>query len=230
MLINRIKTWLTGLAQYHNCLLCRQLSDRLLCLHCQQDLVFYDLARYDYNLRNCQRIIGGLKATNFNRLVALAEYEWPLAVMITELKFAGKSIHAKALSNLFCTIALPQKSVPEALIPMPLHNNRLATRQYNQAGLMANKIAKHHGLAYLPHALIRAKKTEAQSKLNASGRMKNIKGAFKLNQDLPYKHVALFDDVVTTGATVSSAAASILKRHPHMIIDVWTICITPEYR
>lgn len=229
-MMNNSKRWLTGLVQYHNCLLCKQLSNRLLCSNCQQDIPLYELAKYDYDLCNCQRVLTGLKASSFNKLVALAEYQWPLSTLITDLKFGGKSVNAKALADLFCANVSLQLGRPQAIIPIPLHSNRIATRQYNQAALMAAYIAKQWHIPYLPNGLLRTESTHAQTQLTGTERLNNTKQAFKINKDIAYDHIAVFDDVVTTGATVSSAAEIILNRYPNMMIDVWAICITPEYR
>lgn len=229
-MVNVSKKWLTGLIEYHNCLLCKHLTNRLLCSNCQQDIPLYELPKYDYDLCNCQRVLKGLKALKFNKLIALAEYQWPLSTLITDLKFSGKSVNAKALADLFCANVPLQQEGPQAIIPIPLHSNRIATRQYNQAALMASYIAKQWRIPCLPNVLTRTKPTHAQTKLTVAERLNNTKEAFKINKPIPLDHIALFDDVVTTGATVSSAAEVILNQYPSMIIDVWTICITPEYR
>ncbi|GAB2688040.1 ComF family protein [Aliiglaciecola aliphaticivorans] len=224
----KLATWLE-LNQH--CLLCHQSSGYLICSYCEGDISYFDHQKYDNNLLNNVAVYLGLSAINFDSLTALAEYQWPLSQLITRLKFNSKSIHARGLAQLFCSHALATKTqLPQAIIPIPLHSSRLAQRKYNQAAIIALEIAKEADILCLTDTLSRTKNTSAQTELTAHQRQLNTQGAFAINSPLPQPltHIALFDDVVTTGATMSSAVEVLRREYPEMQIDAWTICITPK--
>lgn len=230
MRVNHSKGWWSALALDQDCILCRQRSRNLLCETCIGDINGITLSDFDFNLLNNIRIARELKSVEFECLLVFAEYQWPLSQLISDLKFAHKVHNCKALADLFCGIELPMSAIPQALIPIPLHLDRLVERQFNQASLIADQIANHFNIMCLPDALKRHKITQAQTALNSSQRMCNLRNAFVLNQQVHLQHVALFDDVITTGATLSAAVKCLSSAYPMMRIDAWAMCITPENR
>lgn len=91
--------------------------------------------------------------------------------------------------------------LPEAILPIPLHPKRLRQRGFNQAVELVRPLAKQLGVPLILKAVIRKRHTDEQKKLAAIDRHSNLHQAFQLVRPIPYKHVAIFDDVVTTGAT-----------------------------
>jgi ComF family protein len=100
-------------------------------------------------------------------------------------------------------------------IPVPLHWTRLFMRTYNQAGLLAQEIAKQHTWRYAPSLLIRKRRTPSQGHLSKSQRAKNIEHAFAVPQhkkkELLGKTIVLVDDVLTTGITLNACSKTLLK-------------------
>jgi ComF family protein len=100
-------------------------------------------------------------------------------------------------------------------IPVPLHWTRLFMRTYNQAGLLAQKIAKNHKWTYSPSLLIRKRRTPSQGHLSKKQREKNINNAFavpaKKKKELLNKTIVLVDDVFTTGVTLNACSKTLLK-------------------
>ena len=102
----------------------------------------------------------------------------------------------------------------DLVVPIPLHWTRKLSRGYNQAAVSAGALAEVLGIPMLPELLVRARKTKTQTLLDNEDKQKNVEGAFKVNPNLSRrtrevlgktKHVILFDDVFTTGATMCSA-------------------------
>lgn len=230
MCTNSNKGRWSALALDQSCILCKQSSNNLLCSLCHGDITRFALNDYDFNLLNHIRISRELKSVEFEHLLVFAEYQWPLSQLISDLKFTHKVHNSKALADLFCSNTLPSEAIPQALIPIPLHRDRLAKRQFNQAALIASQIAKHFNIGCLPDALKRSKITQAQTTLNSTQRIRNLRQAFALKQHCSYQHVAIFDDVITTGATLSAAVKCLASAYPKMRIDAWAICVTPENR
>jgi len=112
-------------------------------------------------------------------------------------------------------------SHPDILIPVPLHNRRMMKRGFNQAGELGNYASKVLGIPLLTTALRRHRNTEAQSGLSRKQRQKNVRGAFYWHgSKKPGRHVALIDDVMTTGTTVTECARVLLKAGAKRV-DIW---------
>lgn len=98
----------------------------------------------------------------------------------------------------------------EALIPIPLHKEKLKKRGYNQAALFAEALSGHLGIPFLDKALVRERNTVPQKGLNREERQKNLKKAFKFVQnDVKLNTIILIDDIFTTGSTVDAAADAV---------------------
>ncbi len=220
---------LTQLCGNDYCICCLQSSQSLLCDFCHSALPLFDLQQCHYNLLNIPKISNGLNARQFHNLLSSGEYKWPLSWLVSGLKFSAKQQHAKALAEIFCRHTVPPDGLPQLIIPVPLHSRRLADRLYNQAHLIANDIGKKLGIAVRSDAVCRQVYSQPQSQLNAQQRKTNTQGAFALRQQIEEQHVAIFDDVITTGATVNALYQLLQSHYPHMQIDVWSMCTTLEH-
>ncbi len=149
-------------------------------------------------------------------------YDWPLDRLEARLKFGGDLAAGRVLSALWCAAPRPL-DLPQALVVVPLHVGRLRQRGYNQALELAKPLARALGVPLLPRALHRSRATQAQTQLGAVERRRNVRGAFVLDArvQLP-AHVAILDDVMTTGATVGECAR-MLKRAGVARVDVWAL-------
>lgn len=156
-------------------------------------------------------------------------YEWPLAQLEARFKFAGDLAAGRTLSLLWSMSRAPIDP-PEAIVPVPLHHSRLRRRGYNQALELAKPLAKHFGIPLLRDGLRRSRATDAQTELTALQRRRNVRGAFEANVDgaVP-THVAVLDDVFTTGATLAECVR-VLKRAKVQRVDVWALARAPARR
>jgi len=234
------------------CCLCHQLIEDnttsiALCHCCEQDIVKFDYhaGQYQFNhLLLRPDIQKGIKQPQFDRLYSVAPYQWPYSRWITAIKFNGQFNYATLVAELLrrlivrhytltsdtviskiSTTDSPQQ-LPQVIIPMPIHRNRLLSRGYNQAQLIAQPIAKALNITLDCQALSRIKATAAQTSLGKKGRKSNVKNAFSYQPTKSYTHVAIIDDVITTGATINEVCKQ-LKHKGVTQIDVWTICATP---
>lgn len=105
------------------------------------------------------------------------------------------------------------KEIPDIIIPVPLHRQRLKQRTYNQSEYFALGIASVLKIQFNKKILIRKKNTLSQTTMNKDERFENIAGAFKLkNEKLIFqKNVMLVDDVITTGSTLESCGKCLLQ-------------------
>jgi ComF family protein len=109
---------------------------------------------------------------------------------------------------------------PEWIIPVPLHAERLRERGYNQALEIARPIAKKLQIPLQTRYCTRILPTLAQASMTAEERRRNMKNAFAVEELFQARHVAIVDDVLTTGSTVSEFAR-MLKKSGVARVDVW---------
>ena len=162
------------------------------------------------------------KPPAFDASLSLFCYEQPAVWLIQQLKFNDRLAHARLLGNLLAQKAQQCDALPECVIPVPLFNKRLRQRGFNQSVELAKPVAQKTGLPIVLNLVERTRATESQTGLDAKQRRKNIKGAFRVVRAVPYKYVAIIDDVVTTGSTVNELAR-VLKKAGVERVDVWSI-------
>jgi ComF family protein len=151
-------------------------------------------------------------------------YAPPVSQLLQGFKFHGDLAAGRLLAELMHE-RLASAGRPQALVPMPLHRARLRQRGYDQALELARPVARALGLALAPRLLWRQRATHAQSELSAAARKQNVRGAFAARPGGP-PHVALLDDVLTTGATVQAAALA-LRQAGVARVDVWVCARVP---
>jgi len=163
----------------------------------------------------------------FDRLCALFDYQPPVTQFVTGLKFGRRLAYGRVLGELLAE-AVPGSwykngLLPEAVIPVPLHENRHRARGFNQALELLWPLQKSTEIPILWDVCIRTRKTMAQSQLDKARRKRNLKSAFQIVKPLGLEHVAIMDDVVTTGSTVK-ALTQVLKEAGVTTVDIWCIC------
>jgi ComF family protein len=94
------------------------------------------------------------------------------------------------------------------LIAVPLHQRRLRERGYNQALELARAMKQILDLPIGSGIAVRVRATPDQIGQSAAQRRSNLKGAFEIRGSLEGRHVALIDDVMTTGATLAELASA----------------------
>ena len=159
---------------------------------------------------------------SFDRTVAAFAYDFPVDKLIQAVKFSGQLALIDLLGD-----ALAQRidSRPDGIIAMPLHPLRLRERGFNQSHLLAQRIALRLNVALLTDACIRTRNTSPQSTLPWQERGKNMRKAFSCSADLSGKHIAIVDDVMTTGASIEELART-LRQAGASQISAWVIACT----
>jgi ComF family protein len=166
---------------------------------------------------------------NFDQVHAPFIYDFPIAQMISALKFNGRHGLAPLLGELLADELEGRIATPDVILPVPLHRRRLRERGYNQALELARPIARRRQCPLDTRSLMRDQATEALSHLDRKQRRRVIRNAFQLAPDFSARHVALVDDVVTTGSTVGEIAGLLVKAGVERV-DVWALARTPQAR
>ncbi|MEL7184905.1 MAG: ComF family protein [Pseudomonadota bacterium] len=198
MRIDRLPEALLDFLAPRSCAFCGTACNEVegnLCAGCLEDLPFSEAA-----VRPA--------VANLSTLVAVLGYEFPVDAAIKAFKFQRKSYYASAFAEV---LLLARYSLPrdiDAVLPVPLHWLRRARRGYNQAEEIARPVAKALGLPIIRNVR-RARSTPFQSGLDAAERARNLRDAFVVRRALPFDHVLVVDDVITTGATLESVARAL---------------------
>ncbi len=167
------------------------------------------------------------KTPPFDRCLAPFLYQHPIAELIGGLKFHQKLVYSRLMAELLLDhVEQEMDEAPELLIPVPLHPSRLKERGYNQALELARPLSHRLAIPLDFTSCRRVRPTPPQSSLHKKERHKNVRGAFKVQGEISTRHVALVDDVMTTGHTVRELAR-LLKRQGVRRVDVWLFARTP---
>ncbi len=138
--------------------------------------------------------------------------EGPARSLVYALKYGGWGIAARPMASVLVAALAPRLRGLDALVPVPLGRTRLRERGHNQAALLADALGRATGVRVLHAALVRARETRTQTRLSPAGRWENTRGAFAASGEASGgMHVALVDDVVTTGATLGAAAQALAE-------------------
>lgn len=159
----------------------------------------------------------------YARVVAPFRYAWPVDALVRGFKYHGQLAHGRVLGTLLAEAVLAQgAAVPPLLVPVPLHPARERERGYNQAWELARVAARLLDVEAAPALCVRTRATPPQATLDAPARRANLAGAFAVRRPPGVAHVALVDDVLTTGATLSALAAALLEAGVRRV-DCWTV-------
>lgn len=217
------------------CLLCSNAgaAGRDLCAGCQADLPRNTIccARCALPLAHAAALCGEClrREPVFSRAWAPFRYGHPLDLLEARFKFRRDLAAGRVLSELLVESARcePSLPLPQRLLCVPLHASRLRERGFNQALELTRPLARALDIPLDLQLLRRVRPTAAQTGLDASERRRNLRGAFAVvgSAGIP-EHVAIVDDVMTTGSTLNECAR-VLRRAGVGQVDVWALARAP---
>ena len=149
----------------------------------------------------------------YDKGIAMFTYNDAMRGSIYQYKYHNKREYADFYAEEICRY-LGNEIVAwnaDAIIPIPLHKQKLRKRGFNQAELLARKVGKKLDIPVRSDIVCRSRKTKAQKELGDRDRINNLKKAFKIiRNDVKLNTVILLDDIYTTGSTID-AVAKILR-------------------
>jgi ComF family protein len=161
------------------------------------------------------------------QLIVPFEYAYPVDAWVRALKFGGERLYARVLGVLLAReraalqVEVPSlRALPELIVPVPLHAKRYRDRGFNQAAEIAEAAGRVLRVPVNARALTRRIATREQSGLSVRKRRRNVRDAFVLAHAIPAAHIALVDDVVTTGSTARAAAHALVERGVRQV-EIW---------
>lgn len=166
------------------------------------------------------------RAPSFDAALAAFEYRFPVDRVIRRFKYAGDLALGRWLA-----LALAQRvaaeAPPDLVVAPPLAPPRLRERGFNQALEIAKVVARRVNVRCALDGLKRSRETAPQPGLGRRERLANLRRAFRCELELHGEHVAVVDDVMTTGAT-AEALARALKAAGAARVTIWAVARTPE--
>ncbi|MDD5275505.1 MAG: ComF family protein [Methylovulum sp.] len=211
------------------CLLCGNAghNKKDLCLACYQDLPRNNPCCYQcanmFELpspapRLCGRCLSLRPA--FDETHAPFIHIGAMRHLVSSLKFRGDYKNARLLGQLLADHLSPAVEKPDIILPVPLHQSRYRERGFNQSIEIARTVAKELQLPLDLDSCRRHRDTPHQTRLAAKQRRNNMDNAFTVVKPIKARHVAILDDVMTTGST-AHALATVLKKAGVDRVAVW---------
>ena len=211
------------------CLLCGlPAGDSHLCAGCEADLPRVGLA-----CPHCAApvVTQGVCAAclqhppSFSSACAPLIYAGTARYLLIQFKYQRRLSYAQPLiQSLLHELRERDETLPQALIPVPIHAKRLRERGFNQALELTRPLGAALGVRVWPGAVRRVRETRPQNQLAEDERVANVRGVFALHDGLELpEHVAIVDDVLTTGATARELAR-VFAKHGCKQVDVWCAC------
>ncbi|HEY1773239.1 MAG TPA: ComF family protein [Gammaproteobacteria bacterium] len=214
-----------------SCLLCgtKGAGDRDLCTECFSEL--------PWNRHPCPRCAAPLppdadtplcgecikQLPSWDEAKSPLAYGFPVDKLVQRFKFEGDLAVGRLLGSLLADYLAAGGEKPDCIVPVPLHDSRLKERGFNQAAELARPIHRRLKVPVRLDLCERARATEIQSELDAAERKKNLRDAFAMKASVQGMHVALLDDVVTTGATAETLART-FKEAGAARVSLWSVC------
>lgn len=221
------------------CTLCRAPSLRALdlCRSCEADLPWIATGCVTCALPLEHASLCGTCLTAppvFDSCRSAFAYQEPVASMIRRFKHHHSFRDGWLLGELFSRYLqqhLSDGNRPDIIVPVPSHWRRRWQRGYNQTELLARHLSQRLAIP-LRHRLLRVNRHHpSQQGLGRADRRANLHGSFTVTADraIDGLHIALLDDVMTTGATADELA-QLLKHRGAMEVEVWCLARTPDHQ
>ncbi len=168
------------------------------------------------------------KPPAFAKARALTLYSGPMAEAIHRFKYQGEQAGLATFAH-FHRALVSDLAEPDAILPVPLHPERLRQRGFNQALLLAQAFFPKAERRLDPGVLVRLRHTHTQTGMNGTERRRNLKNAFGLTipERVAGRSILLVDDVYTTGSTVNECA-KVLRRAGAARVEVLTLARVRE--
>lgn len=146
----------------------------------------------------------------FDATLAAFDYRFPVDILVHQIKYHSNLALVNFVANSLLR-KLRNAEKPVLILAMPLHSARLQQRGFNQSAEIAKQLTRLWSVPLQLDGYQRIRHTEEQAGLPWKERHANVRGAFSCDLDLRGKHVAVIDDVMTTGATLNEFASTLKK-------------------
>ncbi|MBV8604012.1 MAG: ComF family protein [Pelomonas sp.] len=223
------------------CTVCRAWSERAVCADCLQRYARPQPRCWTCALPLPASAMGHVEARcgaclhtppPLDRCIAALDYAFPWDGLLRRFKFEqALELRGALADRLDQALSAARTPLPDVLLAVPLSRDRLRERGYNQSLELARVLGRRLGLRAPSRWLLRVRETAPQSALDLAARRGNVKGAFAVEPHhldrIAGRHIALVDDVMTTGTTLMELAR-VLRQAGAARVQAWVVARTPE--
>ncbi len=214
------------------CLACSTVlpaSEQHFCLTCQVHLPETDTHRQleneftDRFQRRLPQLVTAVAYYHFR-------HENTVRHLVHQIKYNDQREAAQVLGRIYGATLRQVAALQDvtAIVPVPMHPKKAQQRGYNQATYWAKGIAEALEIPVWEHALRKTRMTDSQTHRTRIERLQNVENAFVLSRpiaDWQHQHIIIADDVMTTGATLETCAATICTASPTTRISFVTLAL-----
>lgn len=223
--------------QASQCHICRHWQSQTVCDACTSAWRTHDrrclrcaitipVEHHDDHCQQCED-----QAPEFDRTIAAVDYDGPWPGLLTKLKFHGATALARPLAAMLAERIHQRRASVDLMVPVPLSRQRMSERGYNQSWLLARHLERQLAIPARTDVLTRVQHTQRLMSLTAEERALQIRAAFDVpthgQAAIEGKHVAIIDDVMTTGATLDACAHTLLLSGARSV-SAWVVARTPR--
>ena len=233
-LLCKTAQFVAGELFYLECLVCQSRTDRpILCNKC----VAFNKLNPPYcskcgqplpvTMRACLKCQNPRYLKSLNEVRSLFWLNEIAKYVLHRIKYGERIQYWAAFGDAIAEANIDRDGM-SCVIPVPCSFERMQKRGFNQTWQLAERIAKKHNQELIFDGLLKRVETRPQSGLTKNQRLKNLNGSFYWNGNLkPPESVLLIDDVMTTGATLSTCASALRKAGTKRV-SAWTLFRTPR--
>lgn len=226
------------LARQRPCLLCDDgtSSQARICSACAFDLPWNSyrcrVCAIPLNTQSSSIMCGAClkQQPSFELTLCCFNYDFPIRQLLHRFKFLGQRFYLRPLVQCLAEEVkrhYQDQPAPQLLVPAPMDCAKRKTRPYNHAELLARALGKTLNLPVDCRLLVKHRNTASQTSLSKAQRLRNLEQAFSLSKAVDSSHVAIIDDVMTTGATAECLAKTLHQAGVEKV-DIWCIARTPK--
>jgi len=217
----------------NNCVICQQELSKFeegLCSICDSELKYTHYENYQ-DATSLDKLFWGRCQLKSSYSMLYFEKGGQTQKILHEIKYKGNQQLGEKMGSKMGTQLLTnieKYTSIDALIPVPLHPRKIYLRGYNQSEIIANGISETMKIPINKTFLTRVKHAESQTKKSKFLRWDNIEEAFFVNPqgNEHLKHIAIIDDVITTGSTLEACIKKIKEYRPDLKISVFSLAVT----
>ncbi len=214
-----------------HCLVCSGdvlIDNSAICPICLDELPYTYFEEYNTD-QPMDRMFYGRLSPQFTYSLLFFEQNGPTQPILHALKYDARRNVGKQLGELIAHRIARLHSIDpiDALIPVPIHPKKAFWRGYNQSEFIAKGIGAVLQIPVQTKWVVKCRATESQTRKNRFLRWDNVVNQFESRINGTFAgHIAIVDDVLTTGATIEAVVKSIRSKNEHIRISILTLAIT----